>query len=301
MTTSFKANGKLLLTGEYAVLDGALSLALPTKLGQSILIESADIDGINWKSYDHNSEIWFETFINFDELSANTDNIEVDKKARLISIFKEARNLNPSFLVNQTGFKVETFLDFNTNWGLGSSSTLISLISQWADVNPFTLLGKTFGGSGYDIACATANGPITYELKNGKANYSSVKFDPAFKDNLYFVYLNQKQNSRKAIATYRKNKNTIGLTDRISKLTLNILATADFKNFQDLINQHEGFISRALDEEPISTRFPDFKGVLKSLGAWGGDFILAATEEEPYTYFQEKGFNVIIPYHNLIL
>ena len=301
MTKSFKANGKLLLTGEYAVLDGALSLALPTKLGQSILIESADIDGINWKSYEQNSEIWFETFINFDELSGNTDNIEVDKKARLIAIFKEARNLNPSFLVNQKGFKIETFLDFNPNWGLGSSSTLISLISQWADVNPFTLLGKTFGGSGYDIACATANGPITYELKNGKANYSLVKFDPAFKDNLYFVYLNQKQNSRKAIAKYRKNKNTIGLIESISKLTLKILATEDFKNFQDLINQHEDIISRALDEEPISARFPDFKGVLKSLGAWGGDFILAATEEEPYTYFQEKGFNVIIPYQNLIL
>ena len=33
---SYYSNGKLLITGEYAVLDGALSLALPTKFGQEL-------------------------------------------------------------------------------------------------------------------------------------------------------------------------------------------------------------------------------------------------------------------------
>ena len=36
----FHANGKLLLTGEYAVLDGAKAIGLPTKRGQSLQILS---------------------------------------------------------------------------------------------------------------------------------------------------------------------------------------------------------------------------------------------------------------------
>ena len=33
-TQTFYSNGKLLITGEYVVLDGAKALALPTKFGQ---------------------------------------------------------------------------------------------------------------------------------------------------------------------------------------------------------------------------------------------------------------------------
>ena len=35
---TYRANGKLLLTGEYLVLKGALALALPTKLGQTMTV-----------------------------------------------------------------------------------------------------------------------------------------------------------------------------------------------------------------------------------------------------------------------
>ncbi len=37
--TTFRSNGKLLLTAEYLVLDGARAIALPTKLGQSLTVE----------------------------------------------------------------------------------------------------------------------------------------------------------------------------------------------------------------------------------------------------------------------
>ena len=47
--------------------------------------------------------------------------------------------------------------------------------------------------------------------------------------------------------------------------------------------------------------FPDFKGSLKSLGAWGGDFILAVAEDNPTVFFKEKGYDTIIPYHDMIL
>ena len=81
-----------------------------------------------------------------------------------------------------------THLDFDPNWGLGSSSTLISLLAQWANVNPYELLKMTMGGSGYDIACATASQPIIYRLENGSPIVEKADFKPAFADKLYFVY-----------------------------------------------------------------------------------------------------------------
>ena len=47
--------------------------------------------------------------------------------------------------------------------------------------------------------------------------------------------------------------------------------------------------------------FSDFDGVIKSLGAWGGDFILSISKEDPTQYFREKGFDVVIPYEEMIL
>ena len=54
---TFYSNGKLLITGEYVVLDGALSLALPTKFGQSLIIESINDQKLVWKSFDEKEEI----------------------------------------------------------------------------------------------------------------------------------------------------------------------------------------------------------------------------------------------------
>ncbi len=49
---NFYSRGKLLLTGEYVVLDGALALALPTKFGQSLKVQPIDSQNIFWKSID---------------------------------------------------------------------------------------------------------------------------------------------------------------------------------------------------------------------------------------------------------
>ena len=37
-----------------------------------------------------------------------------------------------------------------------TSSTLIANLAKWSNVDPYILLSETFGGSGYDIACASA-------------------------------------------------------------------------------------------------------------------------------------------------
>ena len=47
--------------------------------------------------------------------------------------------------------------------------------------------------------------------------------------------------------------------------------------------------------------FPDFDGVIKSLGAWGGDFVLVIARENPTDYFKEKGFETIVSYQDMIL
>jgi mevalonate kinase len=91
-------------------------------------------------------------------------------------------------------------------------------------IDAFTLLNNSFG-SGYDIACAQNNCPILYHLKRGKPIVDKVSFNPGFKENIYFVYLNKKQSSKTAIANYQNNKtkNINKSIDAISKITLEIL------------------------------------------------------------------------------
>ena len=71
-----------------------------------------------------------------------------------------------------------------------------------------------------------------------------------------------------------------------------------------LMQCHERIIARCIGQEPVQKSFPDFEGVLKSLGAWGGDFILAATkwdESQEKAYFKEKGLDVIFGYKEMVL
>ena len=71
-----------------------------------------------------------------------------------------------------------------------------------------------------------------------------------------------------------------------------------------LMQCHERIISRCIGQKPIQKRFPDFEGVLKSLGAWGGDFILAATNwdgDQVKAYFKGKGLDVVFGYNELVL
>ena len=59
---SFHSNGKLLISGEYLVLDGALSLALPCKYGQSLIFNEESNGTLEWISKDVNDKIWFTAY-----------------------------------------------------------------------------------------------------------------------------------------------------------------------------------------------------------------------------------------------
>jgi mevalonate kinase len=303
MKKTFYSNGKLLITGEYLVLDGAKALALPTKFGQNLIVEKSSNQEIKWKSFDADGSVWFEDTIPFSEIITTTPFEKESVKNTLITILRSAYQLNPDAILNSKGYTVSTQLSFPKKWGLGTSSTLINNIAQWFNINAFTLLKNSFGGSGYDIACAQNDCPILYHLEQGKPVVEKVTFRPTFTENLYFVYLNQKQNSKNAIASYKEKKNNLEASKKIiDQLTETVLNAKDENTFSQALEKHEKELSAILETKTVKeSLFHNFNGTLKSLGAWGGDFVMALSKENPSPYFMSKGFETIIPYSEMIL
>lgn len=307
---NFYSNGKLLLTGEYLVLEGAKSLAIPTKFGQDLLVEKIKEPQIIWGSFTHTGACWFEAVFDLPKLrlvhctfnSEKEGNVEFIAET-LLGILKEAKSLNPAFLTSENGFVVKTILSFPRNWGLGSSSTLINSIASWAKVDAFKLLQNSFKGSGYDIACAQNEEAIFYQIENKKPIVAPVEFNPAFKENLFFVHLNQKQNSKEGIAKFRENKQNIQKEIKmISAISEAFLKAKSLEDFEKLIIEHERIISSIIKLKPIKERlFLDYFGEIKSLGAWGGDFVLATGNAATLDYFKNKGFETVLSYSEMIL
>jgi len=303
MKKSYYSHGKLLLTAEYAVLDGGLALAIPTRYGQELSVQPSDNEGLVWESLDTSGTPWFQCHLELENKVTISSTSDPAIATRLAEIINEIQNLNPTFLKNISGHTITTLLEFPRNWGLGTSSTLINNLADLAAVDPYTLLANTFGGSGYDIACAQHSSPILYQLKDGKPWVKEVSFDPIFKEQLYFVFLNQKQDSRDAIASYRRqDPNENSLSSQLSEITIQLLETKDLEKFETLLETHESLLASILKVPPIKEKsFPDYFGKLKSLGGWGGDFILATGNEKTPDYFKAKGFSVCIPYVEMVL
>ncbi len=302
-TKIYYSHGKLLLTAEYVVLDGANALAMPTKKGQYLSVQPIEISKIIWKSFDEQQNIWFETEFEID-LKKNRNNSK--EEITLLNILQTAKKINPGFLKGKQGYLVCTRLTFNRQFGLGSSSTLIANIAQWAKVNPFELLQQSFGGSGYDIACANSNGALTYNRNNNKPVIKHLEFNLNFNNQVYFIYLNKKQDSKLGIQRY-KNLNTTIKQEKIkaiSSITQQLINCTTITGFNDLINQHEQIISTLIDTPTVQeTLFKDYtNGCIKSLGAWGGDFIMVTVKNKiDLAYFKANGYTTIISFKNMIL
>lgn len=302
MKKRFYSNGKLLLSGEYAILDGALGLAIPTSYGQSLQIVPTPSGQLEWRSYDENDQPWFTAA--YDPISLEViSTSDQDVAGPLQQLLREAKRQNPLLLADGKGLLMEAHLGFPRNWGLGSSSTLVNNLAQWARVDPYALLWNTLGGSGYDIACARHHGPLTYRLREAGPEVQEINFNPAFRDSLYFVHLNQKQSSREAIAAYRERAfDKQALADEIGQITQKMVLAPTLDQFETLMEQHEETLSRVLGLAPVKQRlFPDHPGAIKSLGAWGGDFVLATGDDGCRGYFRDKGYSTTIPYSKMIL
>ncbi|NND31309.1 MAG: GHMP kinase [Saprospiraceae bacterium] len=301
---TYQANGKILLSGEYLVLDGALALGIPVSLGQRMSIKESSGSELVWQSFKPNGEQWFTgkfDLFGFDPIKSSNPEIA----ARLKSVFEAAVRLNSDFLSKWYKYRVDTFLEFEPEWGLGSSSTLISCIAEWADVDEFDLMEMTFGGSGYDIACAKAKGPIFFQNDPECISVDPADFNPSFTDQLYLIYLGTKVNSRDQIGLYRRKKVKTSHIEEISQLTKAFCNVTDLKYFEELMVDHEKLVAGILEIPRIKDQFfNDYWGEIKSLGAWGGDFILASstrTPEETKSYFNQKGFDVLFHYEQMAL
>jgi mevalonate kinase len=325
----YQSHGKFLLTGEYLVLKGALALALPLKLGQTLSVETCHGASLQWDAYKPDDP-WFSIALNPENLDI-IDSDDQSKAEKLRQILQAVKQLNPNTFEGNN-LKFTTRLDFDPNWGLGSSSTLIANLARWADVNPYELLKLTFGGSGYDIACATAEQPIYYQLSMSKSAFRQaqrptldlpakvpepvegptpmvepIDFNPPFAERLFFVYQGQKQSSSKEIKAFLAKANPVDLQtdiEAVSEISRAVQKCDTLDEFAMLMQCHERIISRCIGQEPVQKHFPDFEGVLKSLGAWGGDFILAATEwteNQVREYFKGKGLEVVFGYKEIVL
>ena len=326
MSHIYHSHGKFLLTGEYLVLRGALALALPLKLGQTLSVETHHGTSLQWDAHKPD-EHWF-------SVTLDPKNLEIihctdqNKAEKLAQILQSVKQLNPNAFKGND-LKFTTRLDFDPNWGLGSSSTLIANLARWADVNPYELLKLTFGGSGYDIACTTAEGPIYYQLSTPEPalrqaqgprgpkvvepvetptpTVEPIELNPPFADRLYFVYQGQKQNSSKEVKAFLEKTNPIDLQkdiEAVSEISRAVPKCETLDDFGLLMQCHERIIARCIGQTPVQKRFPDFEGTLKSLGAWGGDFILAATEWDENRvreYFKKNDLEVVFGYNDLIL
>lgn len=287
------------------ILHGAKGLAIPSKLGQSLKVKESNGSDIVWKSYRKNGEMWFDA--KFDLLG-----IEVVKTSdeaianRLRKIIRAAIRNNSDFLSKWKKYTIETFMEFEPEWGLGSSSTLIHNIASWAEANPFHVYFGAEDGSGYDIACAGADGPLFYQLKDEEISYTTIDFNPSFKKYLYFIYSGTKQSSAEEVKAFNKRKDfSQDDINAISKISEDMVSASSLNVFEKLVEQHEEIMSKCLDRPKVKDdRFSDFWGSVKSLGAWGGDFVMVTSKESPEktkAYFNQKGLDVCFTFDELLL
>lgn len=303
---SIHANGKILISGEYLVMQGATALAVPLKPGQELVLEEGSQAGIlSWESYDTDG-IWFRGLFSLPDLAvleSSDDTIALRLKKLLLA----ARSLNLLFLSGANGLKAVTRLGFDRNWGFGSSSTLISLVARWAGIQPMELHRLVSKGSGYDVACSVAESPVFFRIQDNTPQLTPVEFNPPGVENMVLVYLGNKQHSDIEVENFRQQSlgDLSWQIQRISQISLQLTNEINLEALMNLLSEHENIIAGILGRETVKDMlFPDFKGIVKSLGAWGGDFVLAvSTLGEAYIrdYFISKSILTLLPYSSVAL
>jgi len=297
----FKSNGKILLTSEYLVLDGAKAIALPSKLTQDLYVEQCDKEIIEWQGIDEKGNVWYEEnfYLKNNDLVYRAEKNNTSEK--LLLLFNHI--LKTREVKDILGNKFSTKLNFKREWGLGTSSTFVNNLAKWANIDPYRLLFSAFKGSGYDIACCDVNNPIIFEKKQNSINVKNITFNPPFIENIYLIHLDKKQNTQTSITNYLRTKSEKNdLIKRINLISEEMLQCKNLNHFEDLIVEHESIISQAISQEPIQKlTFNDYNlGKIKSLGAWGGDFILVTSKNNDLSYFNNKGFETILKLSDLV-
>ena len=302
-TSRYYSHGKLLLTGEYLVLKGAGALAVPLIFGQSLTVSEDSSGKINWVTMADGKQ-WLKAVFDLDDLTI-IDATDTAKAEALRRFIIAAHRMNPELLKNSTGFSVLADVEFDLQWGFGSSSSLISNLAGWFGIDAFDLHFLLSKGSGFDIACARAGGPLFYRLSEKGPLVEPVAFKPAFSKHIFFVYLGQKQDSAQSIKNFGKiSGNHETEIAAVSKISADIVKAATLEEFENIIVEHEKILAQVLGVKPLKERrFDDFQGCVKSLGAWGGDFAMFTWKGDRQSlagYLAAKKLTVFFSFDELV-
>ncbi len=282
---------------------GALALALPLRYGQEMCVDQTDSGFLEWTSHDI-KELWFIGKYKLPSLSLLETN-DRTKALLLQKILRTADHQSDGSIRKNNGLAISTKANFDRHWGLGTSSTLINNIADWLGIDPYGLLWEHYDASGYDIACAKENSPLLYRLSGGKPIIEKVKFHPSFSEKIWFVYSGKKQDTREGVKRFKSNGRVPeNVILGISEIAHNIISTANLNEFMGKMEEHELLISGLLRAERAKEKFSDFNGAIKSLGAWGGDFYMAVSEEgEEYVrrYFEKRGLDDLLSFDEITL
>ncbi|MGB9746931.1 MAG: GYDIA family GHMP kinase [Bacteroidales bacterium] len=302
----FRSHGKFLITGEYFVMKGVPALAVPLKKGQKLTVVPADEKNIlRWDSF-FNGKLQFASILKINPLRI-VEASDWEVAERLLKLLALARQMNPDFLAEDTSLHVVSEADFESDWGMGSSSTLVSNIAYWAGVDPVRLNAPVFNGSGYDILCARASGPLIYRLSGNKPLARLVSFRPSFAEQIYFVYTGSKTNTRSSLQIHLETVLSAPqpLLDQIAGLTDRFVTATQIEEFEECMHLHERIVGKVLGKTPVKEeRFSDFNGQIKSLGAWDGDFIMVTWKEDFFSlhsYMRKKNAGPVFSFDELIL
>jgi mevalonate kinase len=250
---SFFAPGKIMLTGEYLVMNGFDCIALPTKLGQWMHVwefetPTGSSDFIMYQAKDVNGNVWFETKIllpNFEIVDpAQIENIQVD---RIVGILKLA---DSEFWQAGKSIRIETVLEFERTTGLGSSSTLVKLFSDYLNVDPFKIQFEIFGGSGYDVAVAKFQKPLIYWLTEDDSHWKYWKLNSELSHNWYVVFYGQKMDSRASVSGVQEALNHIAedgfYTAQFDKILEMSKNATDMISLESSLEMYQMLLAQAL-------------------------------------------------------
>lgn len=300
---SFQCPGKLFITGEYAVLRGALSLVVPVQYTQHLMITPGEEGLLHWTTTWDETVFLSATFVLSDfSVRSCSDSL---RAAFLTKLFTNVRRLNPNFL-SGGGYRVRSVMGANPQWGFGSSAQLTVNVARWAGVDALELHRLVSSGSGADVACSLAAHAIHYSISLKQPRYSEVSFKPPFAKQLLLVYTNRKQDSATSVKNFLLKRHMFdSVRDLFSQITREATTATDQRVFAGLMAEHEKLLQSVLKQPMVQeAQFSGFRGVVKSLGAWGGDFVLAIPDtdaEEAAAWFVDRGYTTILPFHETLL
>jgi mevalonate kinase len=304
-SSTYFSNGNLLIAGEYFVLEGAKAFAVPLKYGQEMQVDKLTNENntIHWSVLELSKPLFS---VDFDseklDISSQFPN---ERSLRLQQILRALKSLKPDLFREKRSYWVRCNIEFNLNWGWGSSSSLMCNLASWAGTDPFKLNRLVSSGSGYDIATSGSQTPVFFRIVDKKQSIEPATFNPPFKENIVFIYTGRKQNSQDSIlrniASIRKYRKMVPV---ISWLSEKMSCEKNIGEFIGYVAEHEKILSGILNMQRIKEMyFRDFDGELKSLGAWGGDFIMAVSpgsSEYISKYFRMKGIHTMFRFENII-